>query len=90
MLATQQAAKKLKKLKKEENGETRQKLNEYSLQQDQESRRVSLSRDQIQKLQDRMEFIEDSKIFQDPNSPSSFGSAHVSHQALISFEFPKA
>ena len=24
-----------------------------------------------------------SKIFQDPDSPSSFGSAHVSHQALI-------
>ena len=68
---------------KEENGVTRQKLNEYSLQQDQESRTVSLLRDQIQKLQDRSEFIEDSKIFQDPDSPSSFGSAHVSHQSLI-------
>ena len=67
----------------EENGVTRQKWNEYSLQQDQESRTVSLLRDQIQKLQDRSEFIEDSKIFQDPDSPSSFGSAHVSHQALI-------
>ena len=51
--------------------------------QDQESRTLSLLRDQIQKLQDRLEFIEDSKIFQDPDSPSSFGSAHVSHQALI-------
>ena len=28
-------------------------------------------------------FFEDSKIFQDPDSPSSFGSAHASHQALI-------
>ena len=53
------------------------------MQQDQESRTASLLRDQIQKLQDRLEFIEDSKIFQDPDSPSSFGSAHVAHQALI-------
>ena len=44
---------------------------------------MSLLRDQIRKLQERFEFIEDSKIFQDPDSPSSFGSAHVSHQALI-------
>ena len=51
--------------------------------QDQESRTVSLLRDQIQKLQDRLKFIEDSKIFHDLDSPSSFGSAHVSHQALI-------
>ena len=48
---------------KEENGLNRQKLNEYSMQQDQESRTVSLLRDQIQKLRDRLEFIEDSKIF---------------------------
>ena len=47
---------------KEENGVSRQKLNEYSLQQDQESRTVSLLPNQIQKLQDRLEFIEDSKI----------------------------
>ena len=52
------------------------------MQHDQESRTVSLSRDQIRELQERLEFIEDSKIFQDPDSPSSFGSAHVSHQAL--------
>ena len=59
------------------------KLNEYSMQQDQESRTVSSLRDQIRKLQEKMEFIEDSKIFQDPDSPTSFGSAHVPHQALI-------
>ena len=58
-------------------------MNEYSMQQDQESRTASLLRDQVQKLQDRLEFLEDSKIFQDPDSPSSFGSAHVSHQALF-------
>ena len=63
------------------NGATRQKLNERSVQQDQESRTVNLSRDPIRKLQDRLEFIEDSEIFQDPDSPSSC--AHVSHQALI-------
>ena len=44
---------------------------------------MSLLRDQIRKLQERLEFLEDSKIFQDPDSPSSFGSAHVSHQALL-------
>ena len=43
---------------------------------------MSPSRDQVRKLQERLEFIEDSKIFQDPDSPSSFGSANVSHQAL--------
>ena len=68
---------------REENEVTRQRLNEYSVQQDQESRTVSLLRDQVQKLLDRLEFIEDSKIFQDPDSPRSFGSAHVSHQPLI-------
>ena len=44
---------------------------------------MSLLRDQVRKLQERLEFIEDTKIFQDPDSPSSFGSAHVSHQVLI-------
>ena len=44
---------------------------------------MSLLRDQVRKLQDRLEFIEDSNIFHDPDSPSAFGSAHVSHQALI-------
>ena len=64
---------------KEENGVTREKLNEYSMQQAQESRTVSLSRDQIQNLQDQVEILEDSKMFQDLDSPSSFGSEHVSH-----------
>ena len=69
---------------KEENEVTRQKkLNEYSVQHDQESQTVSLLRDQIRKLQERLDFIEDSKIFQDPDLRSSFGSAHVSHQALV-------
>ena len=67
----------------EENGVTRQKLNEYSVKHDQESRTVSLLRDQLRKSQERLELIEDSKIFQDPDSPTSFGTAHVSHQALV-------
>ena len=68
---------------KEENEVTQQKMHEYYMQHDQESRTVSLLRDQVRKLQERWESIEDSKIFQDPDSPSIFGSAHVSHQALI-------
>ena len=47
------------------------------------SRTASLLRDQIRKLQERLEFIKDSKIFQDPDSPRSFHSAHLSHHALI-------
>ena len=46
-----------------ENGVIRQKLNEYSMQQDQESRTVSFLRDHIQKLQDRLELTEDLLIF---------------------------
>ena len=68
---------------REENGATQQKLNEYSIQHDQESRTASSVRDQIRKLQERLEFIEDLQIFQDPDSPSSFGSAPDSHQAVI-------
>ena len=65
-------------------------MNEYTMQYDQESRTVSFFLDQIRKLRERLEFIEDSKIFQDPDSPSSFGSATVSHQALYHHEFQKA
>ena len=46
-----------------------QKLNEFSMQHDQESRTASLLRDQVR--------------------PSSFGSAHVSHQALITSSLRK-
>ena len=60
------------------------------MQHDQESRTVSLLQDQVRKLQERLEFIEDSKIFQDPDSPSCFGSAHVPHQALITSSCKKA
>ena len=67
----------------EGNEVTRPKMNEYSLQHDQESRTVSLLRDQVRKSQERLEFSEYANIFQDPDSPSSSGSAHVSHQALV-------
>ena len=56
----------------------------YVTQHDQEYRTVNLLRDQVRRLQERLEFIEDSRIFQDPDSPSSSGSAHVPHQAHIS------
>ena len=44
---------------------------------------MSLLQDQVRSLQERLEFIEDSEIFQISDSPSSFDSAHVPHQALI-------
>ena len=44
---------------------------------------MNLLQNKDRRLQERLEFIEDSKIFQDPDSPSSFGSAHVPHQSLI-------
>ena len=53
------------------------------MQHDQESRRVSLLRDQVRRLQELLVYIEDSKIFCDPNSSSSYDSANVPHQALI-------
>ena len=49
--------------KKKENGVTKKELNEYSMQQDQELRTVSLLRDHVRKLQERLEFIEESKIY---------------------------
>ena len=61
---------------KEENGVTQQKSNEYSMPQDQESRTVNLLGDQVQRLQEPLEFIQDSKIFYDPDSPSSYDSAY--------------
>ena len=62
---------------------TTTKIGRISTQHDQESRTVSLFRDKVRKLQQRFEFIEGSNIFQDLDSPSSFGSAHVSQQPLI-------
>ena len=53
---------------KDEHEVTQQKMNEYTMQHDQESRTMSLLRDQVRKLLERLEFIEDSKIFQDPDS----------------------
>ena len=51
---------------------------------------VSLLRDQVRRLQELLEFTEDSKIFYDPDSPSSYDSAYVPHQALVTLEFKKA
>ena len=50
---------------------------------DQESRTASRLRDQVQRLPELLVYIEDSKIFYDPDSLSSYDSACVSHQALI-------
>ena len=50
----------------------------FPTQHDQESRTVSLLRDQVRKIS-----IEDSQIFCDPDSPSSCDSAHVSRRALV-------
>ena len=42
------------------------------MQYDQESRAVSLLRDQVRRVQEPLEFTEDSKIFYDLDSPSSY------------------
>ena len=44
---------------------------------------MSLLRDQVRRSRELLKFIEDSKIFHDPNSPSSYDSTNVLHQALI-------
>ena len=72
-----------------ENTEKQRRLEEFPTQHDQESRTVSLLRDQVRRLQERWEYIEHSKIFHDPDSPSSCDSAYVSHQALISSSYKK-
>ena len=56
---------------------------EETTQHDQESRTVSLLRGQVRRLQERSKHIEDSKIWYDLDSPSSYDSTHVPHQALI-------
>ena len=58
-------------------------IGRISKQHDQELRTVCLLQNQVRTLQERLEFIEDSIIFQEPDSSSSFDSAHVSHQALL-------
>ena len=50
---------------------------------------MNLLRDQVRRLQERLEFIEDSRIFQDPESSSSSGSAHVPHQTSYYLKFQK-
>ena len=67
----------------EENGAKQRRSDEITAQHDQESRTVNLLRDQVRRLQERLEFIEDSRIFKDPDPPSSSGSAHVSYEAHI-------
>ena len=67
----------------EENTEKQRRLEEFLAQQNKESRTVSLLRDQVRRLQERLEYIEDSKIFYNPDSPSSYNSICVPHQALI-------
>ena len=57
--------------------------------QDQESRTASLLRDQIRKLQDRLEFIEDSKIFQDHHSPRAVLAVPTFHIKLLCPRVPK-
>ena len=66
------------------------KIEKNPMQHDQESRTVSLLRDQVRRLRERLKFFEESKIFYDPDSPSSHDSAFVPHQALIYLDFKKA
>ena len=73
----------LKKHYQEDNAVRQRKLEEFPTQHNQESRTESYLWDKVRRLQERFEFIEDWKIFHDPDSPSSSGSDHVPHQALI-------
>ena len=84
--ATQEVAKKLKnwkdvaiKRKTLKNSEDW----EIFTQPDQESRTASRLRDQVRRLPELLVYIEDSKTFYDLDSPSSYASACVPHQALI-------
>ena len=85
--ATQEVAKNLKNWKRsccqEENTVKQRRLEEFLTQHGQESRTVSLLRDQVSWFPELLKFIEDSKIFYDPNSPSSSDSTNGPHQALI-------
>ena len=51
---------------------------------------MSLLRDHVRRLQERLEFIEDSRIFQDPDPPNSYDSTHISHQAHITSSSSKS
>ena len=73
----------------EENAAQQRNLEEFIAQQDQESRTVHLLRDQVRRLQERLEFIEDSRIFQDPDSRSSSNIARSSSSSYY-LEFQKA
>ena len=66
----------------EETTEKQQRPEEFLTQHDQESSTLSLLRDQVRRLQKLLVYIEDSKIFHDPDSPSSYDSTYVLHQAL--------
>ena len=69
--------------KKEENEVTQRKLDEYSMQHGRASRTVRLSRDQVRKLQERLDFLKDEKEFHDPDSSSNSSRSYVPHQPLI-------
>ena len=62
----------------EVNAAKQQKLDELNAQQNQNS-----FKDQVRRLQERLECMEYSRTFQDPDSPSSYDSTHISHQARM-------
>ena len=78
----------------EENATKQRKLEECTSKHDQESRTANLLRhqgsNQVRRLQEGLGFIEDPRIFRDPDSPSSSSSVHVPHQASYHLEFQKA
>ena len=62
----------------EVNAAKQQKLDELNAKQNQNS-----FEDQVRRLQERLECMKDSRTFQDPDSPSSYDSTHISHQARM-------
>ena len=67
----------------DENTDKQRRLEEFLSQNDEDFRAVSLLRDQVRRLQERLEYIEDSKIFNDLDSPSRYDSTYVPHQAPL-------
>ena len=66
-----------------ENTEKQQRLWEFPVQHDQESRTMSLLGNQVRRLPELLVFIEDMKFFYDPDSPSSYDNTYIPRQALI-------
>ena len=74
----------------EEHMEKQRRSEEFLTQHDQESRTMSPLRDQVRRLQELLEFIEDSKIFHDPRLTEQLWQCLRSSSTSCFLEFKKA